>query len=69
MRTRLPDHATPTPCPAPPCRSFQGPDCHDIDECLLGTDNCDFNAACHNTLGAYSCKCFIDFYGLGCVLC
>ena len=29
----------------------------DIDECALGTDLCDQNSYCNNTLGSYSCIC------------
>src|SRR5690606_6154015 len=31
--------------------------CDDIDECTLGTDQCDANADCLNTPGGYFCAC------------
>ncbi|XP_064614093.1 fibrillin-2-like [Liolophura sinensis] len=43
-----PDNCT---CPS----GFQTPDCRDIDECSLSTDDCDQN--CVNTLGSYRCDC------------
>jgi len=31
--------------------------CDDIDECALGTDNCDLLATCTNTVGSFFCTC------------
>lgn len=31
--------------------------CSDVDECLLGTDDCAFGATCKNIYGSYVCKC------------
>tara|TARA_B100000575_G_scaffold102752_1_gene81876 strand:+ start:37 stop:1881 length:1845 start_codon:yes stop_codon:yes gene_type:complete len=40
-------------------------DCEDIDECATGTDNCDTNAACTNTIGSFSCVCNSSYTGDG----
>ncbi|XP_072030186.1 CUB and sushi domain-containing protein 1-like [Amphiura filiformis] len=37
----------------------------DIDECTLGTDNCDTNAACNNTVGSFTCACNAGYHGDG----
>ena len=37
----------------------------DIDECTLGTDNCDVNANCTNTIGSFECFCNDGFEGDG----
>jgi hypothetical protein len=37
----------------------------DVDECAVGTDACDPNAACANTAGAYTCTCKQGFVGNG----
>lgn len=42
-----------------------GDACTDIDECDLGTDECDDNAACKNTAGSYTCTCASGFTGNG----
>ena len=34
-----------------------GRSCNDINECLLGTDDCDELASCTNTAGSWTCKC------------
>ena len=34
-----------------------GRNCSDIDECLLGRDDCDTYATCANTDGSYTCTC------------
>ena len=35
--------------------SYDGRNCDDINECDLGTHNCDVNAVCENTEGNYTC--------------
>ena len=37
----------------------------DIDECALGTDNCDVNADCADTIGSFNCTCNIGYLGNG----
>ena len=37
----------------------------DIDECTEGTDNCDDNATCTNTVGGFECTCNIGYTGNG----
>jgi len=37
----------------------------DVNECDLGTDDCDVNADCINTLGSYICKCKQGYTGDG----
>ena len=37
----------------------------DADECADGTDNCDTNATCTNTVGAFTCMCNPGFAGIG----
>ena len=37
----------------------------DIDECALGTDNCDANAECTDTDGSFNCTCNPGFEGDG----
>ena len=37
----------------------------DIDECALGTDICDTNAACTNTVGSFTCACNNGYSGDG----
>ena len=37
----------------------------DTDECSEGTDNCDANASCTNTLGDYNCTCNTGYEGDG----
>eukprot|EP00736_Rhodelphis_marinus_P011720 Rmarinus@m.8724 len=39
--------------------------CEDEDECSLGTHDCDSNAVCANSEGAFSCSCVADYYGDG----
>ena len=34
-----------------------GRSCNDINECLLGTDDCDELASCTNTAGRWTCEC------------
>ena len=42
--------------------------CSDVDECSIGVDNCDTNAACTNTPGSYTCACNTGYTGNG-VIC
>ena len=37
----------------------------DINECTLGTHNCDVNANCENTLGSFTCSCKTGYFGNG----
>lgn len=37
----------------------------DTDECALGTDDCNVNAVCNNTMGSYMCICIPPYYGDG----
>ena len=37
----------------------------DIDECELGTDICNGNAACTNNIGLYDCSCMDGYTGDG----
>lgn len=39
--------------------------CTDIDECAMGTDNCDTNATCTNEPGSFSCSCDFGYEGDG----
>ncbi len=45
--------------PSPTCASSE------VDECALGTDNCDDNATCTNTPGSFDCSCNSGFFGDG----
>ena len=33
----------------------------DINECLIGTDNCNDSAECTDTVGGYNCTCAVGF--------
>ena len=37
----------------------------DINECVLGLDNCDHNATCHDSDGSYDCYCNSGYEGDG----
>ena len=37
----------------------------DVDECALGTDSCDVNAQCNDTVGSFECTCNSGFIGDG----
>jgi cysteine-rich repeat protein len=39
--------------------------CADIDECTKGTDDCDANAACANSIGSFTCTCNNGYKGSG----
>lgn len=39
--------------------------CTDIDECALGTDNCDDDAQCENLPGTFECECNAGYEGDG----
>ncbi len=62
------------PCDATvPCcdgLTCQSGTCTDVNECALGTDDCDANAACTNTPGSFTCACNEGYVGDGvtCVL-
>ncbi|WP_437963897.1 FG-GAP-like repeat-containing protein [Sorangium sp. So ce260] len=57
------------PCdPTVPCcdgLTCQSGTCTDVNECALGTDNCDANAACTNTVGSFTCACNAGYSGDG----
>ena len=54
-------------CDCNPGFSGDGVDCMDIDECLLGEDNCDIEqrANCINLVGSYDCECRRGYEGNG----
>ena len=37
----------------------------DMNECAIGTDNCDINAVCTNTVGSFNCTCRTSFFDNG----
>ncbi len=37
----------------------------DVNECTEGTDNCNINALCTNTVGSFTCACNEGFSGDG----
>jgi len=37
----------------------------EVNECTLGTHNCNTNAICTNTIGSYLCTCKIGYFGNG----
>ena len=40
-------------------------ECHDVDECVLGLDDCDTFASCVNTDGSFTCECMQGFEDKG----
>ena len=41
----------------------------DVDECALGTDSCDVNAQCNDTIGSFECTCNAGYVGDGVMCC
>ena len=39
--------------------------CSDIDECIMGSDDCAIDAYCTNTVGGFSCACHTGHEGDG----
>ena len=37
----------------------------DIDECTVGTDDCDTVAVCNNTVGGFTCSCMSGYTDTG----
>ena len=37
----------------------------DVNECELGSDDCDENAQCMDTIGSFSCSCNFGYMGSG----
>ena len=37
----------------------------DVNECAVGTNDCNVNASCTNTEGSFTCTCHKEFYGDG----
>ncbi|MFY0579341.1 FG-GAP-like repeat-containing protein [Cystobacter fuscus] len=55
---------------SPPLSSRRGPasscgTCADVNECAAGTDNCNENATCTNTVGSFTCACNAGYEGDG----
>jgi hypothetical protein len=48
-----------------PAADWSYGNCPDVEECLLGLDNCHQNATCHNTFDSYTCECNRGFMGNG----
>ena len=57
------------PCDATvPCcdgLTCQSGTCVDVNECAAGTDNCNENATCTNTVGSFTCACNAGYEGDG----
>ncbi|ATB42192.1 hypothetical protein CYFUS_007669 [Cystobacter fuscus] len=57
------------PCDATvPCcdgLTCQSGTCADVNECAAGTDNCNENATCTNTVGSFTCACNAGYEGDG----
>ncbi|RKH14836.1 hypothetical protein D7V97_01700 [Corallococcus sp. CA053C] len=57
------------PCDATvPCcdgLTCQSGTCGDVNECAAGTDNCNDNATCTNTVGSFTCACNAGYEGDG----
>ncbi|MFE8596306.1 FG-GAP-like repeat-containing protein [Archangium violaceum] len=57
------------PCDATlPCcdgLTCQSGTCADVNECAAGTDNCNENATCTNTVGSFTCACNAGYEGNG----
>jgi cysteine-rich repeat protein len=47
------------------CDASEPSICTDINECVLGTENCDINATCTNTPGSFTCTCNTGYSGDG----
>ena len=45
--------------------TFLAPFFPDINECVLGTDNCHAQATCTNNVGSFSCACNTGWSGNG----
>eukprot|EP00736_Rhodelphis_marinus_P008888 Rmarinus@m.22865 len=39
--------------------------CGDVDECSVGSHNCNIDAECENSVGSFTCGCQNDFWGDG----
>ena len=41
----------------------------DVNECEIGSDNCDENAECTDTIGSFNCSCKFGYSGNGTFCC
>ena len=41
----------------------------DVNECEIGSDNCDENAECTDTIGSFNCSCNFGYSGNGTFCC
>ncbi|CAH3176026.1 unnamed protein product [Porites lobata] len=49
-----------------PCHNCYNYTCFkDLDECTTGSDSCDVNSVCQNTVGSYTCSCNAGYTGDG----
>lgn len=55
----------PPECVCPAGFSGNGTLCEDVDECTMGTHDCDAKANCTNTLGGFACSCQDGWSGTG----